>query len=60
MDSVYESKRYPALVEIKSDVTMDTVEKRVRLDVEIGKAVIDLLNPRPMGKILLELIRQNR
>lgn len=47
--------------DIKSDlssghVTMDTVEKRVQLDVEACKAVIDLLNPTPMGKILLELI----
>ena len=35
---------------------MDTVEKRVQLDVDTCKAVIDLLNPSPMGKILLELI----
>lgn len=36
---------------------METLEKRVRLDVETGKAVIELLNPSPMGgKILLELI----
>lgn len=56
MDSIYESRRYLALVEIKSDLTMDTVEKRVRLDVEIGKAVIELLNPRPIGRMLLELI----
>ena len=56
MDSIYESRRYPALVEIKFDVTMETVEKRVRLDVETGKAVIELLNPSPMGKMLLELI----
>ena len=56
MDSIYESRRYLALVEIQFDVTMDTVEKRVRLDVEIGKAVIELLNPSPMGKMLLDLI----
>lgn len=37
-------------------VTMDTVEKRVQLDVDACKAVIDLLNPSPIGKILLELI----
>jgi len=37
-------------------VTMDTVEKRVQLDVDMCKAVIDLLNPSPIGKILLELI----
>lgn len=37
-------------------VTMDTVEKRVQLDVEACKAVIPLLNPSPIGKILLELI----
>ena len=38
------------------NVTMETVEKRVQLDVETGKAVIDLLNPNPMGKIFLEFI----
>lgn len=38
------------------NVTMDTVEKRVQLDVDMCRAVIDLLNPSPMGKILLELI----
>lgn len=37
-------------------VTMDTVEKRVQLDIDACKTVIDLLNPSPMGKILLELI----
>ena len=47
--------------DIKSDlvsgnVTMETVEKRVQLDVDACKAVIDLLNPSPIGKILLELI----
>ena len=41
-------------------MTMEPVEKRVQLDMETGKAVIELLNPSPMGKILLELIRQNR
>ena len=30
--------------------------KRVWLDVETGKAVIELLNPSSMGKILFELI----
>lgn len=38
------------------NVTMETVEKRVQLDVDACKAVIDLLNPNPIGKILLELI----
>lgn len=38
------------------NVTMETVEKRVQLDVDACKAVIDLLNPSPIGKILLELI----
>lgn len=38
------------------DVTIETVEKRVQLDVDACKTVIDLLNPSPMGKILLELI----
>ena len=57
MYSIYESRRYLALVWIKFDVTMETVEKRIRLDVETGKAVSELLNLSPMGgKILLELI----
>ena len=38
------------------NVTMETVEKRVQLDVDACKAVIGLLNPSPIGKILLELI----
>lgn len=38
------------------NVTLETVEKRVQLDVDACKAVIDLLNPSPIGKILLELI----
>lgn len=38
------------------NVTMDTVEKRVQLDVDACKAAIDLLNPSPIGKIFLELI----
>lgn len=38
------------------NVTMETVEKRVQLDVDACNAVIDLLNPSPIGKILLELI----
>ena len=38
------------------NVTMETVEKRVQLDVDACKAVIDLLNPSPIGKIFLELI----
>ena len=47
--------------DIKNDlasghVTMDTVEKRVQLDVDACKAIIDLINPSPVGKILLELI----
>lgn len=37
-------------------VTMDTVEKRVQLDIDACKAVIELMNPSPIGKILLELI----
>ena len=41
---------------VSGNVTMETVEKRVQLDVEACKAVIDLLNPSPIGKILLELI----
>jgi hypothetical protein len=32
------------------NVTMDTVEKRVQLDVEACKAVIPLLNPSPMER----------
>ena len=38
------------------NVTMATVEKRVQLDVIACKAIIDLLNPSPIGRILLELI----
>lgn len=38
------------------NVTLETVEKRVQLDVEVCKAAIDLMNPNPIGKILLELI----
>ena len=34
----------------------NTVEKRVQLDIDACKTVIDLLNPSPIGKILLELI----
>ena len=41
---------------VSGNVTMATVEKRVQLDVDACKAVIDLLNPSPIGKILLELI----
>lgn len=35
---------------------MDTVEKRVQLDVDTCKAVIELTNLSPIGKILLELV----
>lgn len=41
---------------VSGNVTMETVEKRVKLDVDVCKAVIDLLNPSPIGKIILELI----
>lgn len=41
---------------VSGNVTMETVEKRVQLDVDACKAVIDLLNPSPIEKILLELI----
>lgn len=41
---------------VSGNVTMETVEKRVQLDVDACKAVIGLLNPSPIGKILLELI----
>ena len=41
---------------VSGNVTMETVEKRVQLDVDACKAVIDLLNPSPIGKIFLELI----
>ena len=37
-------------------VTQDTVEKRVKLDMDACSAIMELLNPSPMGKILLELI----
>lgn len=42
------------------NVTMETMEKRVQLDVDACKAVIDLMNPSPIGKILLELILAER
>lgn len=35
---------------------METVEKRVQLDVDACKVIIDGMNPSPMGKILLELL----
>ena len=35
---------------------METVEKRVRLDVEACKVITEGMNPSPMGKILLELL----
>lgn len=38
------------------NVTMETVEKRVQLDINAGNILIDLLNPSPIGKIFLELI----
>ena len=41
---------------VSGNVTMESVEKRVQLDVDACKAVIDLLNPSPIEKILLELI----
>ena len=41
---------------VSGNVTMESVEKRVQLDVDACKAVIDLLNPSPIGKIFLELI----
>ena len=41
---------------ISGNVTLETVDKRVKLDVDVCKAVIDLLNPSPIGKIFLELI----
>ena len=36
--------------------SMETVEKRVQLDVDACKVIIDGMNPSPMGKILLELL----
>ena len=58
LKTIYSRQR---IEDIKRDlasgnVTMETVEKRVQLDVDACKAVIDLLNPCPIGKILLELI----
>ena len=35
---------------------METVERRVRLDAETCKVVIELLNPSPMSKMHLEII----
>lgn len=37
-------------------VSMETVEKRVQLDVDACKVIIEGMNPSPMGKILLELL----
>lgn len=37
-------------------VTMDTVEKRIRLEEEACKLVIEKLSPSPMWKIFLELM----
>ena len=37
-------------------VSMETVEKRVRLDVDACKVIIEGMNPSSMGKILLELL----
>ena len=37
-------------------VSMETVEKRVRLDVDASKVIIEGMNSGPMGKILLELL----
>lgn len=37
-------------------VSMETVEKRVRLDIDACKEIIEEMNPSPMGKILLELL----
>ncbi len=34
----------------------ETVEKRIQLDVDACKVIIEGMNPRPKGKILLELI----
>lgn len=46
---------------IKCDLTsghiaMGTVEKRVQSDFHACRAVIELTNPSPIGKILFELI----
>lgn len=35
---------------------METVKKRVRLDVDASKVIIEGMNPSPMGKILPELL----
>ena len=35
---------------------METVEKRVQLDVDACKVIIEGMSPSPMGKILLELM----
>lgn len=38
------------------NVTQETIEKRVQLDIEVGKAVVNFLNPNPIVKIFLELL----
>ena len=37
-------------------MSMETVEKRVQLDVDACKVIIDGMDHSPMGKILLELL----
>lgn len=37
-------------------VTMETVEKRIQLDVDACKVIIEGMSPSPMGKIFLELL----
>jgi len=37
-------------------VSMETVEKRVRLDVDACRVIIEGMNPSPMEKILPELL----
>ncbi len=37
-------------------MTIETVEKRIQLDVDACKVIIEGMNPSPMGKIFLELL----
>lgn len=41
---------------VSGHVSMETVEKRVQLEENASRAVIELMNPSPIGKIFLELL----
>lgn len=58
LKALYESQ---VVADIERDLerghaTLETVEKRVQLDVDASKVIIEGMNPSPMGKIFLELL----